>query len=361
MVAAAALAGWIYLALLHGRFWRVGPLLHTPPAGVDQPLRNIVAIIPARDEAATIAAAVRSLDSPEVLRVIVVDDSSSDATAEIARSCGATVVNAGPLAAGWTGKLWAMSRGIAAAPSCDYLLFTDADIVHGPDSLRRLVAIAETDGYDLVSLMVKLRCRSTAEKLLLPAFVFFFFMLYPPAWIRRRGRRIAGAAGGCVLIRPSALRRAGGIEAIRSELIDDCALAAAVKRSGGSVWLGLSRETSSLRAYPRFVRHMIARTAFTQLRYSYLWLAGTAAGLLLLYAVPPIECLRGSAAATAAWTIMTLLYLPVVSFYGLSPVYALTLPFVALFYLAATLESALLYSTGRGGAWKGRHQAHGAE
>jgi hopene-associated glycosyltransferase HpnB len=325
--------------------------------------RSVAVIIPARDEAATIGFAVDSLRAQNwtgLIEVIVVDDDSSDLTAEIARAHGATVIAAGSLPPGWTGKMWALSRGVARAISSgpDYLLFTDADIVHGPSSVTRLIAEAETEHRDLVSVMVKLRCDSFAERLLMPAFVFFFFMLYPPAWIPRRDRRTAGAAGGCVLMRPSALQSTGGIDGIRAELIDDCALAAAVKRSGGSVWLGLTEETHSLRAYSSFadVRQMIARTAFTQLRYSVALLAGTIAGMLFLYAVPVFSAAIGSATGALAWVLMSALYLPMIRFYRLPAPYALLLPFVAVFYLIATIESAVCYWRGKGGNWKGRHQ-----
>jgi len=357
--AAVAACAWLYLALLHGRFWRVGPLLKPPPPLTRHEAR-VAVIVPARNEAATIGRTVASLaaqDCPGSLHIWVVDDSSMDETAALAREAGqdvVTVVSAPPLPQGWTGKLWALSRGLEQAlkEQPDYLLFTDADIEHACDSIRGLVARAEAGGFDLVSIMVKLHCASAAERLLIPAFVFFFFMLYPPAWG-------TGAAGGCVLIRPEALRRMGGIEAIRGELIDDCALAAAVKRTGGRLWLGLSDRTHSIRPYPRFsdIRQMIARTAFTQLRYSAALLAGTVAGMFLLYMLPVVAAFRGSVFGTAAWLLMAALYVPLVRFYG-QPVWtAALLPFAGLFHTAATVESAVRYWTGRGGAWKGRHQA----
>lgn len=364
--AAVAASAWIYLALLHGRFWRVQPLLAGAPPPRDIGAR-VAVVIPARNEAATIGRTVSSLTAqewPGPLHIWVVDDSSTDATAEFARQAGeakVTVLHAGPLPAGWTGKLWALSTGVDQSLPWepDYLLFTDADIEHDPGSIRRLVARAENGEFDIVSMMVKLHCESVAERLLIPAFVFFFFMLYPPAWIARRDRRTAGAAGGCVLIRPEAVKRIGGVHAIRGALIDDCALAAAVKRTGGSVWLGLSEHTRSVRPYPEFadLRQMIARTAFTQLRYSALLLLGTVAGMGLLYVVPIIAALRGSLFGIAAWLTMTAIYLPMVRFYRQPAWTAALLPVAGLLYTAATIESALRYWAGRGGAWKGRHQA----
>ena len=366
--AAAALAAcaWIYLVLFHGRFWRVSPLLAVPPAPKCTDAR-VAVVIPARNEAATIGRVVRSLaaqDWPGPLHICVVDDNSSDATADLARQAGGeavTVIHAPPLPSGWTGKLWALSRGVEQAMQSrlDYLLFTDADVEHSHDSVRGLIGRAQTGGFDIVSVMVKLHCVSFAERLLIPAFVFFFFMLYPPAWIARRDRRTAGAAGGCVLIRPEALERIGGIQSIRGELIDDCALAAAVKRSGGAVWLGLSHETRSIRPYPAFadIRDMIARTAFTQLRYSTLLLLGTVMGMCLLYVVPVAGALAGSLFGLAAWVIMTAGYAPMIRFYGQPLWTTLLLPIAGLFYTFATVESAVRYWSGRGGAWKGRHQA----
>lgn len=360
IAAAFAACAWVYLVLFHGRFWSVRPLLARAPSPGDRSAR-IAVVIPARDEAETIGQTVASLaaqDWPGTLDIWVVDDSSTDDTAEIARGAGASVITAPPLQPGWTGKMWALSRGVnrALQDAPDYLLFTDADIVHAPDSLSSLIARAQFGRFDIVSVMVKLHCESTAERLLIPAFVFFFFMLYPPAWTANRNRRTAGAAGGCILIRPEALRRIGGIDAIRHELIDDCALAAAVKRTGGAVWLGLSENTRSIRLYPAFadIRNMIARTAFTQLRYNAALLAGTVAGMLLLYVAPLVSF---SWIGLVTWLLMTIAYLPMVRFYGQPAWTALLLPVAGMFYTAATVESAIRYWTGRGGAWKGRHQA----
>ncbi len=320
---------------------------------------SVHVVIPARDEAESIGQAIRSLlaqDYDGRLRIFVVDDHSSDGTAEVAQAAGdVTIISSAPLPAGWTGKLWAVSQGVEAACGADYLLLTDADIVHSTDSVRSLVARAEAGSYDLVSYMVKLECETLAERALIPAFVFFFFMLYPPAWIARRGHKMAGAAGGCMLIRPAALGRIGGIASIRGDLIDDCALAARVKRSGGAIWLGLTEGTRSLRSYARFrdVSNMIARTAFTQLSHSVWLLIGTVLGLLVTY-VAPLIC--WSWLGLAAFGLMTVSYLPAVRFYRLSPLWAFSLPLAAAFYLAATIQSAIRYWKGRGGQWKGRVQ-----
>ncbi|HZP22200.1 MAG TPA: glycosyltransferase [Terriglobales bacterium] len=399
-------ATWVYLATAHGRFWRIVPAQLAPRK--PKRLRNqtttpaIAVVIPARNEADMIGKAVTSLlaqaGGANIVRIFVVDDSSSDGTAETASaaslslvSAGApfspqardrrsssslgdrmkgaasnrvAVIAAGALAPGWTGKLWAMQQGIEQALRLhpDYLLLTDADIEHAPGSLAALVSSAEVDGYDLASVMVKLHCRSVAEKLLIPAFVFFFFMLYPPEWVRDARRRTAGAAGGCMLVRPAALERIGGIAAIRGEVIDDCALARAVKRSGGKVWLGATRETRSLRPYESFgaVERMIARTAFNQLHHSAWLLLGTVLGMLLLYVLPLALIVSGSPrlaiAGAFACGLMTFVYLSMVRFYRLNPLWALALPIAAGFYTAATIHSAVKYWTGRGGEWKGRAQ-----
>ena len=327
-----------------------------------QEMSAIVAIIPARDEAACIGQAVASLAGIEV---IVVDDNSSDRTAEIAREHGATVVKGLPPAAGWTGKLWAVSQGVevANARRPDYLLLTDADIVHGPGMVQSLVTKAELEGFDLVSLMVLLRTESFAEKALMPAFVFFFLMLYPPSWISNPKRRTAGAAGGCMVIRREMLERIGGIASIRGELIDDCALARAVKRNGGRVWIGLTRDTRSIRAYGGFneIWRMISRTAFTQLKYSTLLLCGTIAGLVAAFLAPPVLALTFRPVAgwvgLAGWMGMSIAYAPMLRFYRRPVWWAPALPLIAMFYAGATIDSAVRYWTGRGGMWKGRPQA----
>ncbi len=368
---------WAFLLVARGGFWRAARALAPEPRAVSGTPR-IAAIVPARNEAEFIAASLVSLLEQGV-HVFLVDDHSSDSTSAIARAAAAeaghsaslTVIAAEPLPAGWSGKLWAIQQGVELAlqTSPDFLLLTDADIVHEPGTVAALAALAES-GCDLVSFMVKLHCRSFPEKLLIPAFVFFFFLLYPPAWIRNSRSRSAGAAGGCILIRPRALAAAGGLEAIRNEIIDDCALARAVKQSGGSVSLWLATGSASIRPYQSFaaIGRMISRTAFNQLRHSAWLLFATIIGLATAYLLPPLLLLSGSAAGIVpvllgalAWGLMAFAYFPIVKFYRLQPAWALTLPLAAAFYAGATVHSAIRYWSGQGGEWKGRVQdAHAA-
>jgi hopene-associated glycosyltransferase HpnB len=357
-----------------GGFWRISK--HLAPVELPQISGGRVAVvIPARNEAAVIGRAVISLfeqDFPTPLHIFLVDDGSTDRTAEAAtlaadragkRDC-LTIITGQPLVEGWTGKLWALSQGIAQAQELapDYLLLTDADVVHGRDSVAKLVAIANTDRYDLTSYMVKLTCGSLGEKTLIPAFVFFFLKLYPPTWIAAQNSRTSAAAGGCILIRREILQRIGGLAAIRSEIIDDCALAREVKRSGGRIWMGLTSTTESIRSYGTFreIERMIARTAFNQLRHSVPVLIGTLVGLIFTYLLPPLLLLTGEPPPMMlglfAWLLMSGTYLPIVRFYKLSPAWSLTLPLVACFYMAATIHSALQYWRGLGGVWKERIQ-----
>jgi hopene-associated glycosyltransferase HpnB len=360
LIAACALGAWLYLVTARGGFWQMGAPAKPSRSAIG---KSVCAIIPARNEEAVIGQALASLAN-QAAHIIVVDDHSSDRTAEIAREHGATVVQAGPLPAGWSGKLWAISEGLkyAAPLAPDYWLFADADVVHGPNTIAELVARAETQNLDLVSFMVKLHCRSLAETLTIPAFVFFFFMLYPPLWVVRRKSRAAAAAGGCILIRPSALQRIGGIETIHGEIIDDCALARAVKRSGGAIWLSVSEETRSIREYNTFaeIRAMISRTAFAQLRHSAVLLALTLIGMAVVYLAPPLLLCSGKPLAAifglAAWFLMMIAYAPALKFYGRSVLWAPLLPAVAIIYMSATLESAVAYWSGRGGVWKERVQ-----
>ena len=364
---------WLGILLARGRFWMVQRLGAEVAPVAETGL--IAVVIPARNEADVIGSAVGSLlqqSCAGAMHIFLVDDGSSDGTAAAAsnaavrsaRANALTVINGRPLPPGWSGKLWAVQQGIEQALQLQpkFLLLTDADIQHCPESAATLAAIAETGGYDLASFMAKLHCRSVAEKMLIPAFVFFFFLLYPPEWIRDPHHRAAGAAGGCLLIRPEALMRAGGIAAIRNEIIDDCALAAAVKRSGGRVWLGVTQETRSLRAYGSFseIERMIARTAFNQLRHSAWLLAAALAGLLLAYVLPVGLLFSGAptlvALGAAAYLLMMIAYLPMVRFYEINILWVLTLPFSAAFYLWATFHSALKYWSGSGGEWKGRAQ-----
>ena len=374
LVAAIPLAIWICLALARGGFWRLGPYIAARPEATANPWR-VVVVIPARNEAAAIGVAISSLAEQSFTgftHIIVVDDGSTDGTAEAATLAASssglarnlTVIRGTALPPGWTGKLWALARGVAAAApfAPDYLLFTDADIRHGRGSIDSLVSHAECHDRDLVSHMVRLSTATVAERLLIPAFVFFFFKLYPPRWIADPAARTAGAAGGCILIRPQMLARMGGIEAIRSRIIDDCALARAVKEAGGRIWLGLSSETRSLRVYSAAaeIGAMISRTAFSQLGHSYLLLVATVVGLLCTYVAPLALLCTGNPVAmilgALAWALMSLCYLPMVRFYALSPLWCLCLPLIALFYLGSVLHSAVQYARGRGGNWKGRLQ-----
>jgi hopene-associated glycosyltransferase HpnB len=354
---------WCVLLFARSGFWRVAK--HLPPDDLPAPAKSVAVVIPARDEAAHIGKTVSSLraqDFPAPLHIFVVDDNSSDKTAQAAEAAGATVIAGKPLEPGWTGKLWALSQGIAAAEELqpNFLLFTDADITHHRHSLSELVAIAESGPYDLTSFMVKLACRTAAERALIPAFVFFFLMLYPPG-----KQTTVGAAGGCILIRPEALQKIGGISAIRAEVIDDCSLARAIKNSGGRVWMGLTADRRSERSYATFgeIGRMISRTAFNQLNHSTLLLAGTVLGLILSYIVPVLLLFSGNRnlvlLGATAWLMMSGAYLPMVRFYNRSPLWSLALPLIALFYAGATVHSAIEYWMGRGGYWKGRAQDPG--
>lgn len=374
-MAAASLAVWVYLVAAHGNFWRASERddRDVPPAPTAWP--DVVAVIPARDEAESIGETVRSLlvqDYPGQLAIVLVDDQSTDGTATIAAEAAAaagaperlTVVSGQPRPAGWSGKVWAMHQGVerlAGKPPA-YVLFTDADIAYDPHALRPLMARAVAHRLVLTSLMVKLRCQSLAERMFVPAFIFFFQMLYPFPWVNRPGHRIAGAAGGCMLVRHDALVAAGGIAAIRSELIDDCALGRNLK-AVGPIWLGLTERVRSLRPYPRIadIRRMVARTAYDQLGYSPLLLAGTVAGLSLTYLAPPFLTVFATGwprlLGAIAWGLMALAFWPTLRFYRLSPLWGIALPGIALAYMAFTLDSAYQHARGRGGLWKGRIQA----
>lgn len=367
-VGALALAIWLWLVLAHHGFWlaRERDTRDVPPDPATWPA--VTAVVPARDEADVIGTTLASLgaqDYPGTFRVILVDDSSSDGTGAIARELGSNrieVLTGAPLAPGWTGKLWAMAQGIEHAGSApEYLWLTDADIAHAPDTLRSLVARAEQRRLVLVSLMARLHCDTWPERFLVPAFVFFFQLLYPFARVNRASGPGA-AAGGCMLVRREALAAAGGIAAIRTALIDDCTLGALLKKQG-PVWLGLTDRSRSIRPYTRLgaVAAMISRSAYAQLGYSLVRLAGTVLGLALVYFAPPLLALFGSGAARAcgiaAWLLMAVSFQPMLRFYRRSPLWGIGLPAIAAFYAGCTLLSAWQHVRGRGGMWKGRAQA----
>ncbi|HEY6482027.1 MAG TPA: glycosyltransferase [Steroidobacteraceae bacterium] len=364
MLAWLALLIWLYLYFGRGRFWASAPQL--PPATPAE-LPDVDIVVPARDEAHTIAAAIDSLlaqDYAGRYRVILVDDGSTDGTAEKAGNAGTLQVIRGlPKPQGWSGKLWALSQGVAAGDA-PVLLFTDADIVHDPRHLSSLVARLLEPRVELVSEMVRLNCISTAERALVPAFVYFFQMLYPFSQVNDPRSRIAAAAGGTVLVRRAALACAGGIGVIHDALIDDVALARVVK-TVGPIYLGHSGLAVSIRQYPHFrdIWRMIARTAFTQLRHSGALLLLTLAGMTVLWLLPLGAVLYGDALrrmlALAALALAALSYLPSLMRYRQSRLWALALPLIALFFMAATLGSAVQYACGRGVSWKDR--SYGAD
>ena len=370
---------WLFLILFWGQFWRVN---HQLEANQDKDIDNntlptVCVIIPARNEADVIPVSLRSLllqDYPGKFTIFLVDDQSSDGTAHIAEGVAYAldktpqlqIVTSTSLPPGWTGKLWAMEQGlqIASTLTPDYFLLTDADIEHHPSNLRRLVAKAEAQKLDLVSIMVRLRCQSFWEQLLIPAFVFFFQKLYPFSWVNNPKKATAAAAGGCILIHSEALNRIGGLQIIRQALIDDCSLAKAVKSTHGKIWLGLSTLTYSLRPYDslKTIWDMVARSAYTQLNYSPFLLIGSLLGMTLVYLLPPIAIIFGlvlgnwiiTLISVIGYLLMTFAYFPIIRFYKCSPVFAFSLPIIAFLYTSMTIDSALQHWQGRGGAWKGR-------
>lgn len=383
LIASMVLVIWLYLIAARGGFWLAAER-DDDGAGrsaADAPWPAVAAVIPARDEAACVGDTIASLlrqTYPGAFRVILVDDGSRDATAQVARDAaaalgatdGLTVVPGRPLPAGWTGKLWAQAQGVELADALkeppDYVLFTDADIVYGPDVLTDLVARARAGGLVLTSLMVKLRCVSFAERLFVPAFIFFFQMLYPFAWVNDPRRATAAAAGGCMLVRRETLRAAGGMAAIRTALIDDCALGKNLKQHG-PIWLGLTERVHSIRDYPKIgdIRRMVARSAYAQLHYSPLLLVGTVIGLMLTYLAPVALTVFADGLAQylglVTWLMMTFALRPTLRLYGLSALWGLALPAIAAAYMAFTLDSAYQHARGRGGMWKGRAQANISE
>ena len=371
IVAAAALAGWLYLIAARGAFWLASVRDDASPS-LQAPWPTVVAVVPARDEASCVAQSIGSLldqSYPGTFSVILVDDQSDDDTAVLALRAAQTrgasdrlsVVSGQTLPAGWMGKTWAQQQGIELAlrQSPSYLLLTDADIVHAPDTLAWLVAQAQSKGSVLTSLMAKLNCESFAERMLIPAFIFFFQMLYPFRWVNSPRRATAAAAGGCMLVGCDALARAGGIAAIRDAVIDDCALARRMKTCG-PIWLGLTERARSIRLYPRLgdIRKMVARSAYAQLNYSPIMLAGTVAGLALIYAAPVLLALFGSGLAQmlglVSWALMAGSFAPTLRFYRLPLLWGVALPAIAIVYMAFTIDSAHQHARRGGATWKGR-------
>jgi hopene-associated glycosyltransferase HpnB len=387
---------WAYLVAGHGGYWRTNQWLPT----TNKPDRwpDVVAIVPARNEAEMLPATLPALlgqDYPGSLSVILVDDGSSDGTGEIAARLGrasgrplrVVAGAASPATRGpdrWAGKVWAMAQGLRAAgipggpgipdgqaqdqdrnPDTGYVLFTDADIACAPGALRDLVAAAEGDDRDLVSQMALLRTATSWERVVVPAFVYFFAQLYPFRRVNVPGSRTAAAAGGCMLVRRSALQRSGGVAPIRGALIDDVAMGRMIKGQRGRTWLGLTRQVLSVRPYPVLADlwQMVARSAYTQLNYSPVLLAGTLIGLLFLYALPPAGAIIGLAAGPApwlvaaglaGWALMSLSFVPMLRLYRLSPLRAPGLPLIALLYAAMTADSARRHYAGHGAQWRGR-------
>ncbi|MGW7577563.1 glycosyltransferase [Streptomyces sp. NPDC054765] len=374
-IGAGSLLAWVWLLLGQGFFWRTDVRL--PDRRDPERWPSVAVVVPARDEAGVLPDSLPSLlgqKYPGRAEVFLVDDGSTDGTGALARELAAargglplTVSSPGEPEPGWTGKLWAVRHGMALARervAPEYLLLTDADIAHDPDSLRELVAAARSAGLDLVSQMARLRVVTFWERLIVPAFVYFFGQLYPFRWVNRPGARTAAAAGGCVLLRREAAERAGIPEAIRHAVIDDVTLARAVQRSGGTLWLGLADRVDSVRPYPRMAElwRMVSRSAYAQLRHQPLLLLGTVLGLALVYLAPPAALAAGladgdmalGALGGAAWAVMCGTYLPMLRHYGQPWWMAPLLPFTALLYLLMTLDSALQHYRGRGAAWKGR-------
>jgi len=390
---AVSAAAWVYLVAAHGGFWRTGERLPPRRAGSGRTAwPTVVAVVPARNEADSLPGTLPGLlaqDYPGEFRVFLVDDGSDDGTGGVAAELGEkaardggaplTVVSGRPRPGGWAGKVWAMSQGLAAAVDAEnaaarpaYVLFTDADIAWAPTALRDLVEAAEDDDRALISQMALLRAETAWERVIVPAFVYFFAQLYPFKKVNNPRSRTCAGAGGCMLIRAEALERVGGLERMKGALIDDVALGTLLKRDGNRIWLGLTTDIRSDRPYPSLgsLWHMIARSAYVQLRYNPALLAGTLIGLLLLYAVPPAGVIAaliavalgatgGAVAVTGiagllGWGLMTASYLPMLRFYRLSPLRAPALPLIALLYAAMTADSARRHYSGRAVSWRGR-------
>lgn len=380
VIALISLASWIFLALFRGFFWRTDQRLPAGDGPSPEQWPAVVAVVPARDEADVLPDTLPSLlaqDYPGRLGIILVDDASTDGTGELARELAAraaadrpeaavtlTVIGSSEPPAGWTGKLWALRHGVAAAGTPEFLLLTDADIAHDPSSVRELVRAATARRLDLVSQMARLRVSTGWERLIVPAFVYFFALLYPFRWSNDPDSRVAAAAGGCSLVRRRVLADAGGLDGIRDAVIDDVALARLIKKSGGRTWLGLADHVSSHRPYPRLADlwDMVARTAYAQLFWSPLLLVGTVLGLGVVFVAPIVATVAGIATGDAAvavagllaWSIMITTFGPMLRYYDQPVLSALALPFTATLYLAMTMDSARRHRAGRGAAWKGR-------
>ncbi len=377
-LAALALAIWVYLLFGRGGFWLTPKYDDLPPQPASQAWPAIVAVAPARNEADSIADSVTSIlqqPYPGAMSMVLIDDQSSDGTAELARKAAAsinasdrlTVLTGRELPSGWTGKMWAVQQGLDLVASWpqrpQFVLLTDADIVYSGDVVMRLVARAQSENLAMASIMAKLRCVSFAERFLIPAFIFFFEMLYPFSWVARADCATAAAAGGCILARWDALQGIGGIQSIRGSLIDDCALGAKLKTQG-PVWLGLSHHVHSVRPSEEIsqVGRMISRSAFAQLRYSVTILIGVMAVMALVFLVPVALTICGDGInrvfAGLSWLLMALAFQPTLRYYEQSPFWGLALPAIASAYMVFTINSAYQHFRGRGGMWKGRVQAN---
>ena len=376
--ASLSLAAWIYLLVFRGAFWRSDQFLPAAATQAAYPWPDVAVVIPARNEADSIADAITAhlaQDYPGNYRIYLVDDQSTDATRRLAVEAAAgdpalQIIEGSPPAEGWTGKLWAVSQGLDAIEDqygqAKYVLFTDADIRHSADTVTNLVTKAEAENLVLVSQMVMLRCQSICEQLLIPAFVFYFQMLYPFRWVNDPKRKIAAAAGGCMLVRRAKLIKAGGIEKIRGRIIDDCATARLLKPHG-PVWLGLTRTSLSLRAYDRLsdIWSMVTRTAFVQLSHSVPALIGTVAAMIIIYLAPPFSVLLGAAinspallgVGLASWVLMSISYLPAQALYRQPAWASVFMPIAALLYTLMTIDSARKFLTGKPPAWRNRQIA----
>ena len=360
---------------LFGRHWRIEPRLdrevpNLPIGG------RVVAVVPARNEADELPGTLTALlgQRHRDLHVVVVDDHSTDDTAGVARRLAATqgasdrlgVIAAPALPPRWAGKVWAQQQGVRAALSrgADWIWLTDADIHHAPDVLGRLLATAQRERRDLVSIMARLRCATAVERLLIPAFTYFFATLYSFRATRDDQGRTAGAAGGCILVRADVLERIGGMVGLRDAVIDDCALARVCKDAGARLWLGYDPGVRSTRGYPSLAAlwNMVARSAYTQLRLSPVILLGVLLGLGFLFLVPVAAICVGSTTerllGLLCYGAMVRTYLPMVRYLGCAPGWALALPLSAMLYAAMTWSSAWRHHRGRGARWKGR--AYGA-